>query len=147
MDKGHGRIEIRRCRLSTDLEWLQPRHPEWNNLNSIVAVESERHLGETVSPETRYFISSSLTTAQGMLAAVRLPWGSENQLPWGLDRSFGEDQSRIRKGNAPTNIGILRHAALNLSKPTQPKRVSIKGMRKVAGWDNATLTTILAQIF
>jgi hypothetical protein len=61
--------------------------------------------------------------------------------------SFGEDQSRIRKGNAPNHIGIIRHAALNMIKPTKPKRVSIKGMRKAAGWDNATLTTILAQIF
>jgi predicted transposase YbfD/YdcC len=147
LDKGHGRIEIRRCRLSTDMEWLQPRHPEWNHLNSIIAVESERHLGETVSPETRYFISSSLTAAPCMLAAVRLPWGIDNQRHGVLDLSFGEDHSRIRRGNAPTKIGIIRHAAWNMIKPTKPKRVSIKGMRKVAGWDNATLTTILAQIF
>lgn len=147
LDNGHGRIEIRRCRLSTDIEWLQHRHPEWKHLNSIIAVESERHLGETVSQETRYFISSSLTAAPCMLAAVRLHWGIENQLHWVLDMSFGEDQSRIRRGHAPTNIGIIRHAALNMIKPTKPKRVSIKGMRKAAGWDNATLTTILAQIF
>ena len=61
--------------------------------------------------------------------------------------SFGEDQSRIRQGNAPTHIGIIRHAAFNMIKSIQKKRASLKGMRQVAGWDNATLTNILAQTF
>lgn len=143
--QGHGRIEIRRCWLSTDIEWLQHRHPQWSNLNRIVAIESERQVGETISPETRYFISSSLITAAKMLAAVCLPWGIENQLHWVLDVSFGEDQSRIRKGNAPTNLGIIRHAALNMIKSTENQRVSIKGMRKVMGWNNATLRNLLDQ--
>ncbi|NOS88533.1 MAG: ISAs1 family transposase, partial [Methylococcaceae bacterium] len=30
VDKGHGRIEVRQCRLSTDIGWLRERHPEWN---------------------------------------------------------------------------------------------------------------------
>ena len=76
-----------------------------------------------------------------------LTLGHRKSTALGIDMSFGEDQSRIRKGNAPNHIGIIRHAALNMIKPTKPKRVSIKGMRKAAGWDNATLTTILAQIF
>ncbi|NJO17143.1 MAG: ISAs1 family transposase [Thioploca sp.] len=78
LDKGHGRIEIRRGRLSTDMEWLQLRHPECQSLNSIVAIESERQVGDTISPETRYFISSSLTTASEALAAVRFPWSLDN---------------------------------------------------------------------
>ena len=53
LDKGHGRIEIRRCRLSFDVKWLQERHANWKNLNCIVAIDSERHLGESVSHETR----------------------------------------------------------------------------------------------
>ena len=55
-EKGHGRIEVRRCKVSTDIDWIRARHPEWAKLNSIVAVESERHIGEKVSIETRYFI-------------------------------------------------------------------------------------------
>ena len=27
--------------------------------------------------------------------------------------SFGEDQSRIRRDNAPANIAVIRHAVLN----------------------------------
>ena len=147
VDKGHGRIEVRRCRVSTDIGWLKVLHPEWNNLNSIVAIASERHIGETVTQETRYFISSSLIPAERMLAPVRLYWGIENQLHWVLAMSFGEDQSRIRKGNAPSNVGIIRHAALNMIKRSKTKRMSIKQMRKAAGWDDALLTDVLAQVF
>ena len=82
-----------------------------------------------------------------MLAAVRLHWGIENQLHWVLDMSFGEDQSRIRKGNAPSNVGIIRHAALNMIRRSKKKRMSIKRMRKAAGWDDVLLTDVLAQVF
>jgi len=147
VDKGHGRIEVRQCRMSTDIDWLRGRHPEWKNLGSIVAIDSERLIGDTTTQETRYFISSSLVSASRMLAAVRLHWGIENQLHWVLDMSFGEDQSRIRKDNAPANIGIIRHAALNMIRQVPKNRVSIKRMRKAAGWDDSVLTDILAQVF
>ena len=147
LDKGHGRIEVRRCRVCTDIDWLKDRHPEWRNLNSIVAITSERHIGETVTQETRYFISSALIPAERMLTAVRLHWGIENQLHWVLDMSFGEDQSRIRKGNAPSNVAIIRHAALNMIRAAKTKRMSIKRMRKAAGWDDALLNDVLTQVF
>ena len=146
-EKGHGRIEVRQCRVSTDIDWLRTNHPEWKNLGSIVAIDSERFMSDTTTRETRYFISSSLCPASQMLAAVRLHWGIENQLHWVLDMSFGEDQSRIRKDNAPTNVAIIRHAALNMIRQAQKKRVSIKGMRKAAGWDDSVLTDILDQVF
>lgn len=147
IDKGHGRIEVRQCRLSADIGWLRERHPEWKNLNSIVAMESKRLIGDTATQETRYFISSSLASAEQMLAAVRLHWGIENQLHWVLDMSFGKDQSRICKDNAPTNVAIIRHAALNMIRQTPKKRMSVKRMRKAAGWNDSLLTEILAQIF
>jgi len=147
IDKGHGRIEVRQCRLSTDIDWLRGRHPEWKNLSSIVAIDSQRIIGNTTTQETRYFISSSQAPAARMLAAVRLHWGIENQLHWVLDMSFGEDQSRIRKDNAPTNVAIIRHAALNMIRKTPKNRMSVKRMRKAAGWDDSLLTEVLAQVF
>ena len=93
--QGHGRIEIRRCWLSTDIEWLQHRHPQWSNLNSRVAIESERQVGETISPETRYFISSSLITAAKMACWWRLAGARSNALKRpGPDarRSIGQDR-------------------------------------------------------
>jgi predicted transposase YbfD/YdcC len=151
-EKGHGRIEIRRCKVSTDIDWIRARHPEWAELNSVVAVESERHIGENVSIETRYFISSSTSTPERLMSAVRQHWGIENQLHWVLDVSFGEDSSRIRKDNAPTNMAIIRHAALNMMRTVKKtniayNRKSIRLMRKSAGWRDDVLAEILTQVF
>jgi len=33
---------------------------------------------------------------------------------WTLDIAFREDESRIRKDNAPENFAVLRHISLNL---------------------------------
>ncbi|WP_432746443.1 ISAs1 family transposase [Methylobacter sp. G7] len=80
-------------------------------MNSIVAIDSERLIGDVTTQETRYCISSSLTSATQMLVSVRLHWGIENQLHWVLDTSFGEDQSRIRKDNAQPMplLSAMRH--------------------------------------
>jgi len=73
----------------------------------------------------------------------------ENKLHWVLDVSFGDDQSRIRKGNAPRNRAIIKKTVLNLLnivKKASP-RLSLKRMRKMAAWDNAFLEKILAADF
>jgi len=70
------------------------------------------------------------------------------KLHWVLDMTFNEDYSRIRLDNAAENIAIIRHTALNLLKLAKPKfkkDTSIKGLRKMAGWDNGVLSTVLKQ--
>ena len=57
--------------------------------------------------------------------------------------SFGEDQSRIRKDNAPLALATIRHVALNLLQAAKLKGESIKRLRKLAGWDDLTLKRIL----
>lgn len=78
---------------------------------------------------------------------MHLHWGIENQLHWVLYMFFSEDQSRIRKDNTSTNVIIIRHAALNMIRQAQKKRVSIKCMRKAADWDDSVLTDILGSVF
>jgi hypothetical protein len=63
-----------------------------------------------------------------------------------LDISFRDDDSRIRRGNAPQNIAVIKHMALNLLQKTKGKRDSIKQLRKAAGWDNDLLFNILQKI-
>jgi predicted transposase YbfD/YdcC len=55
--QGHGRTEARRCWATSDLDWLVGRE-EWEDLRSVVFVESERFLGDSLSVETRYYLSS-----------------------------------------------------------------------------------------
>lgn len=146
VDGGHGRVETRRCTVTQDIDWLRERHPLWKSLYSIVEIESIRLVKKVTVMEKRYYISSLKEEPAKILSAVREHWGVENKLHWILDVSFGSDQSRIRKGNAPQNIAVIRKVALNLLQQTKKDcpRASIKRLRKLAGWDNDFLNTVLS---
>ena len=145
VDKGHGRIETRQCSITSDIAWLRNRHPKWANLNSIIEIKSQREIRGKVTQEKRYYISSLPDNAEQAARAVRQHWGIENNLHWVLDMVFGDDQSRIRKGNAPRNMAIIKKTVLNLLrniKKDKP-RISLKAMRKWAGWDENFLNSVL----
>jgi len=92
VDGGHGRIEQRSIRASSDIEWLKADHPHWHGLHSIVAVTAQRECNNGhKSAETRYFISSLDATDPARLGhIVRSHWGIENNLHWVLDYAFDE---------------------------------------------------------
>jgi predicted transposase YbfD/YdcC len=140
--RGHGRDEARRCWATSDLSWLAGKE-EWTGLKSVVLVESERFLGETLSVETRYYLSSLPADAKLLNRAIRSHWGVENSLHWVLDVTFQEDRSRIKKENAPENFGLLRRLALCLLKKETTSKRSIKGKRLKAGWDDGYLMRVL----
>jgi predicted transposase YbfD/YdcC len=150
-DKGHGRIETRKCWVSHDIQWLRLRHPNWLSISSIICIESTREIRGKSSTEMRYYVSSLAATPQKMLASIRSHWAIENSLHWVLDMSFGDDQSRIRKENAPQVMAVIRHIALNLLQLTKRNaempRISIKALRKLAGWSDNALSLILQQNF
>jgi hypothetical protein len=52
---------------------------------------------------------------------VRGHWGIENRVHWVLDVIFHEDASRIRTGDAPQHMGVVRHIALNLLRQESSK--------------------------
>jgi predicted transposase YbfD/YdcC len=110
-DAGHGRCEVRRHWLVKDLSTL-PEPENWAKLQSIGMVESERHEGEKISRERRYYITTLAEDAKVFGNAVRTHWGVENQLHWALDVVFREDESRIRRDNAPANFNALRQFSL-----------------------------------
>ena len=141
-ERNHGRIEVRRCWVISNLTWL-PQHDEWKNLRSVIMIESERHVNGTVSLEQRYYLSSASGNAETFLNATRQHWSIENSLHWVLDVAFREDDSRIRKGYGAENFAILRHIALNLLKQEQTTRIGIQNKRLKAGWDDRYLEKIL----
>ena len=144
-DEGHGRTEVRRYWLTHQLDNFRQRG-EWAGLTSLGMVEAERTAKGVTSRDVRYFISSLPgDDAEKFGAAVRGHWGIENGLHWVLDVAFREDESRVRKGNAPENMAMMRHVALNLLKTatTKQKRVSIQSRRKLAGWDHEFLAHVL----
>ena len=141
-NEGHGRFEARRCWATSDVSWLAGRE-EWEGLRSVVFVESERFVGESLAVEERYYLSSLPADAKLLNEAARSHWAVENSLHWVLDVAFDEDSSRIKKEDAPENFGLLRRLALCLLKKDTTSKRSIKGKRPQAGWDDAYLRRVL----
>lgn len=142
VDGEHGRLEIRRYWQVTDLSWLEARS-HWKHLHSIGMVEAERHVGEQITIERRYYLSSLKADLPRFAEAVRGHWGIENSLHWVLDVTFREDECRIRKGAAPENFAVLRHMAVNVLNQDSSGKRSLKMKRYRAGWDDNYLAQLL----
>lgn len=78
--------------------------------------------------EVRYYILSKYLSGKRFTAAVRDHRGTENSLilRWKLDVTFGEDQSRTRKGHADANFSLLRRPSLRLLKNNKTAKVGVK---------------------
>jgi predicted transposase YbfD/YdcC len=144
IDKGHGRIEIRRCWTLSELDYLV-QLPFWSGLQTVVMVQSERHCNGQITREERFFISTLASQATLLLNVVRTHWSIENSLHWVLDVSFHEDDSRIRRDFAPQNMALLRHLALNLLSQDSSSKRGIAARRKKADWDHSYLIKLLTQ--
>ena len=145
LNKGHGRIERRECWSMGDpvcLEYLSTAG-DWPGLRSVVKVECRRETEGGATVQTRYYISSLEAAAHRQLAAVRAHWSIENSLHWSLDVTFREDQSRVRKDNAPKNMATLRQISHNLLKLETSLKVGIQGKRLQAGWREDYLLKVL----
>ena len=147
-DKGHGRIEIRKCFVSNRIDWLHQKE-QWAGLKTVVMLEEIREVNGKRSSERRFFISSLTADAERIASAIRAHWLVENGLHWTLDVVFNEDKSRVRKDNAGENMAIIRHITLNMlnNAKKQIKDIALKALRKKAGWGNQTLSMILGQNF
>lgn len=90
--------------------------PAWVGLKRIIRVERWRSLAmSTPKIETTYYISSrSNDSASALAAMIRGHWGIENRLHWVKDVQQNEDNNRIRCGNAPENISLLKTWVLSL---------------------------------
>lgn len=144
-DADHGRIETRRHWITSDIAWLQQRHPAWPDLTSIAMVEAIREeTGKLASRQTRFYITSIAPDAAEFARAARQHWGIENGLHWVLDVVYREDECRIRKHNGPANFATIRHMTLNLLQRTKTaKKKSVRVKRGLAALDEAFLQSVL----
>ena len=149
-DSGHGRIDRRTCEVITGPAVFDSiRHNNnWVGLHTLVKVTTERTVtstGETHrSTDSRYYIcSDEEPNAKRLQQAVREHWGVENNLHWTIDMAFREDESRIRTGNAPSNMAVLRHIALNLIRADKDRKVGIAISRHKAGGNTKYLEKLL----
>ena len=145
-EMNRGREEIRNYLMLTDVaERIDPLQ-KWEKLTSIGMVESVRVVNEKTSVETRYFISSLWNDAKKLAEAIRSHWSIENSLHWVLDVAFKEDNSRIRKDNAPANFAVLRHMAVNIIGQNKSRKLSVRSKRFLASLDEEYSNELLEAI-
>jgi predicted transposase YbfD/YdcC len=141
----HGRIERRQCWLIEVPEHLQRATKSWAKLNTLAMVKRTRQVGDKVSEDTHYYISSLPLSegAKNVANAIRSHWSVENNLHWSLDVAFNEDACRVRKDEGPANFACLRRIALTQLKRETSEKVGIANKRARAGWDQTYLLKVL----
>jgi predicted transposase YbfD/YdcC len=145
LNKDHGRIEKREYWSTNDINWLSMKG-EWEGLQSVCMMKTERTIKDKTSTETLYYLASLPPNAELIGGAIRSHWGVENSLHWVLDIAFREDECRKRIDNSAENFAILRHITLNLLKQETTCKRSIAGKRLLAGWDTSYLEKVLFQV-
>lgn len=150
VERGHGRIEVRRCFVVEAGDWLREEaQEEWAGLQSLACIQSERASKGKITTERRFYLTSLSSVcgpkaARQILRAARAHRGIKNRLHWVLDVAFAEDDSRIRCGNAPENMAALRRLSLNLLRQEKTQKVGVGIKRSIAGWGSEYLLKILA---
>ncbi len=145
-NSGHGRIDIRECWSTSNPEYLKLiRNVEnWAGLQSIAMIINTRIIGEVQTKYIRYYITTLPSDAKRILHVVRRHWAIENELHWVLDVAMNEDHNRVHKDQAPENMAVLRHMALNLLKQEKTAKGGVHAKQLQAAWNNDYLCKILA---
>jgi predicted transposase YbfD/YdcC len=100
-------------------------------------------LWNKTTTQVMFSLSSLPPDAQHLSKAIRQHWSIENQLHWLLDVTFGEDSCRIRTGNAPENMALLKRWSINLLNQETSFKRSTRQKAKRASLDVGYLLKVL----
>ena len=148
LDKGHGRIERRRC-TAVDLTG-----DAWDGYADLYArrqairIERERELVKdgTRSIEVTYCLTSLGTERAGpeqLLALVRNHWHIENRLHYVRDFTYDEDRCRAYVRHLPHNLACLTNAAIAIVRCKGRFRYLPQANRHYAARAQDALDTIM----
>ena len=87
----------------------------WVGLARLVKVERIGTRASKPYHQVAYYISSLSLNATQFAQGIRGHWGIENRLHWVKDVVLEEDTSRMRLGNAPGNLSIIRCLAISFA--------------------------------
>jgi predicted transposase YbfD/YdcC len=144
VESGHHRREKRQVTaVSIDQMGDLYQQTQWSGLQTVVQVIRTRHLWNKTTSEVMFYLSSLPPDAQQLGSSIRQHWSIENQLHWVLDVTFGEDASRIRTGNAPENMALLKRWSINLLNQETSFKRSTRQKAKRASMDVTYLLKVL----
>lgn len=144
VEKGHGREETRTYRAVSASEIDTKLTTSYAAIAQIIEVQRlrrETRKNELATTETHYYITSLSSELEVVAGKIRDHWAIENSLHHVLDVSFGEDDSRMRKGNAATNFSIVRKISMNYLLPGKSK-AGLKKMRMRAAFSDTRRTEL-----
>lgn len=114
-DKGHGRLAVRRLRISTELDdYLAAR---WPGVQQVFRIERRIRRRGQLTTEYAYGMTSlppKLLSPEALLALVRQHWRIENRAHWRRDVTLGEDACKVTCGQAPQVLAALNNIVLAL---------------------------------
>jgi len=96
-------------------DYLSDISSEWVGLRRLVKVERTGTRAGKPYEQIAYYISSLSLHAAQFAQGIRGHWAIENRLHWVKDVVLEEDSSRIRLGNAPANLSIIRSLAIGFA--------------------------------
>ena len=145
VEKGHGRIEVRRYYAFGYLDSLS--NPEqWPRLKMFGVVQSERTIKGKTSMDERLYIGSIPPNARKLAHAVRSHWEVENRLHWCLDVCLNDDQARARVKNSAQNLAAVRRMVLNILRLDKSRKGGIKTRRLVASTSDSYREQLLGMV-
>ena len=116
VDRGHGRIDIRRCRV-VELDETFDGYARLPGRRQAFRIERERRLADNTTLETAHGVTSlppSRAGAAEILDLARRHWEIENRLHHVRDVSYDEDRRRNHVKSLPRNLACLRNAAISI---------------------------------
>jgi predicted transposase YbfD/YdcC len=116
----------------------------WESVKTIGSIYRTREINGKFEESHELFIASLPCKVRAISGHLRSHWSTENSQHHVLDVTFTEDASRIRKGNGPEITSVFRRLALNILQRDTTLKASIRGKRKLCGWNEAAFEKLIA---
>lgn len=128
-EKNRGRKEKRTTKSYKVSEYIKMN---WPSARTIIYVKRERTIKKRKTISHSYYLSSISTKAKEFAKGIRHHWGIENRLHYVKDVTLKEDESRIRSGNAPAILSLIRNLVINIARIKGENRIK-KHIRQCSG--------------
>lgn len=105
---------------------------DWLGAKTLIYVKRERIVKKEKAVTHSYYLSSLSLPAKEFSKGVRHHWGIENRLHYVKDVTLKEDESKIKNGNGPGILSLIRNLIISIARINGENRVK-KFMRQCSG--------------